>query len=131
HVHAVPLPFREVPPQTPRCRCRSNRRHRQIRRHWARGPDPRLHGLQVHRKSVWLRMKKWLPWLILLLFVGYLAGQFRSPKTGEWDWQAFGKLPVMSNGRFQPIDSLARNSLLQLREKSSALNSTDPAVSAR
>jgi ABC-type transport system involved in cytochrome c biogenesis permease subunit len=30
----------------------------------------------------------------------------------------------MANGRFQPLDSLARNSLLQLREKASALSST-------
>jgi cytochrome c-type biogenesis protein CcsB len=29
----------------------------------------------------------------------------------------FGKLPVVFNGRVQPMDSLARNSLLQIREK--------------
>ena len=34
--------------------------------------------------------------------------------------QEFGKLPVVSGGRVQPIDSLARNSLLQLREKQTA-----------
>jgi ABC-type transport system involved in cytochrome c biogenesis permease subunit len=34
--------------------------------------------------------------------------------------QEFGRLPVLTNGRIQPIDSLARNSLLQLREKQTA-----------
>ena len=31
--------------------------------------------------------------------------------------QAFGRLPILFNGRLQPMDSLARNSLLQIRGK--------------
>lgn len=36
------------------------------------------------------------------------------------DERAFGSLPITANGRVQPLDSYARNSLLQLREKTSA-----------
>ena len=37
-----------------------------------------------------------------------------------FDDRTFGTLPVTANGRVQPLDSYARNSLLQLREKTSA-----------
>lgn len=42
-----------------------------------------------------------------------------STRAESFDYEAFGKLPVSFNGRFQPMDSLARNSLLQIREKQS------------
>ena len=35
-------------------------------------------------------------------------------------YREFGRLPVVYNGRMQPLDSVARNTLLQLREKQSA-----------
>jgi len=69
-------------------------------------------------------MKKWLPLVIVLLFAGYVANKARSRPDKDWGWQQFGRIPVMANGRFQPIDSLGRNSLLQLREKASAISST-------
>ena len=69
-------------------------------------------------------MKKWLPWLITAVFAVYAFGGLRPAKVKDFDWQKFGRLPVLANGRFQPLDSLARNSLLQLREKGSALSST-------
>src|SRR4030095_4773536 len=74
-------------------------------------------------------MKKWIPLLITLLFAGYLGSKMRPPKGGEFAFAEFGHLPVMANGRYQPIDSLARNSLLQLRDKATALSSADPKVS--
>jgi len=45
-----------------------------------------------------------------------------SPHFGRSDGRLvhvreFGKLPVLMNGRFQPFDSIARNSLLQIRTK--------------
>jgi ABC-type transport system involved in cytochrome c biogenesis permease subunit len=62
-------------------------------------------------------MKKWIP----LILVGALAGWvmsslYQPPETG-FQTRAFGKLPVLMDGRFQPFDSVARNSLLQIRTK--------------
>ena len=45
-----------------------------------------------------------------------LSGLRQPPETG-FDTRDFGKLPVLMNGRFQPFDSVARNSLLQIRTK--------------
>lgn len=47
-----------------------------------------------------------------------VAGNVAHAENG-FDYNAFGKLPASFNGRFQPMDSLARNSLLQIREKQS------------
>ena len=67
-------------------------------------------------------MKKRMPWIIIGVFALWMLGALRVPrdKEGTWAIQEFGKLPVISNGRFQPLDSLARNSLAQLREKQRA-----------
>jgi ABC-type transport system involved in cytochrome c biogenesis permease subunit len=67
-------------------------------------------------------MKKWLPWIVVGGCALWIISGLRLPreKEGGWAVQAFGKLPTVSNGRFQPIDSLARNSLAQLREKQTA-----------
>ncbi|MDB6122024.1 MAG: cytochrome c assembly protein [Pedosphaera sp.] len=65
-------------------------------------------------------MKKWLPWIVVAVFAAWLLGSLRMPKDKEWAYGSFGRLPVVSNGRTQPLDSLARNTLLQLREKQTA-----------
>jgi len=65
-------------------------------------------------------MKKWLPLIILALMAGWFFGTLRAPKQESFDYESFGKLPIMFNGRYQPIDSVARNSLLQIREKQTA-----------
>jgi ABC-type transport system involved in cytochrome c biogenesis permease subunit len=68
-------------------------------------------------------MKKWIPLIVVLPFLLWaLAGLFLAPhdKPDTFATQEFGRLPVLTNGRIQPIDSLARNSLLQLREKQTA-----------
>ncbi len=67
-------------------------------------------------------MKKWLPLIIASVFVAWIIGALRPPsdKPGAFAVQEFGRLPLVSNGRYQPIDSLARNSLLQMREKQTA-----------
>src|SRR5260370_21126141 len=69
-------------------------------------------------------MKRWLPWIVVTVFAGYGLGGLWPAKFKVFDWKEFGRIPVMANGRFQPLDSLARNSLLQLREKASAISST-------
>lgn len=63
-----------------------------------------------------LRMKRILPWLALALVLTWFMS-FLRPKEQEKRSTAFGQLPVLLNGRVQPLDSVARNSLLQLRKK--------------
>jgi ABC-type transport system involved in cytochrome c biogenesis permease subunit len=64
-------------------------------------------------------MKKWLPLLITAFFALWVGSKLRKPsdKEGEMPVVAFGRLPVVLGGRTQPMDSLARNSLLQMRGK--------------
>ena len=64
-------------------------------------------------------MKRRIPLLVTLIFAAWVIAGIRVPKDppGGFAFHEFGKLPVVHNGRFQPLDSLARNSLLQLREK--------------
>src|SRR5437762_2927556 len=66
-------------------------------------------------------MKKWLPLLTASVFALWLAISLIPPrdKPGQLAVHQFGALPVLSNGRVQPLDSLARNSLLQLHDKQS------------
>jgi ABC-type transport system involved in cytochrome c biogenesis permease subunit len=65
-------------------------------------------------------MKKWLPWIVVAVFAGWLIGSLRMPAEKGWAYDQFGRLPVIANGRVQPFDSLARNTLLQLRAKQTA-----------
>jgi ABC-type transport system involved in cytochrome c biogenesis permease subunit len=62
-------------------------------------------------------MKKWLPLILAALMAAWFLGTLRPPRERDFAYTDFGKLPVLYNGRLKPMDSLARNSLLQLREK--------------
>src|SRR6185436_3730768 len=59
-------------------------------------------------------INKWFPWIIAGVFGVWILSTLRMPRDKEWALSEFGKLPLLSNGRFQPMDSLARNSLLQM-----------------
>ena len=65
-------------------------------------------------------MKKWLPLLITGLFAAWIVSSLRAPRDTGFAVREFGRLPILNGGRRQPIDSLARNSLLQLRGKQTA-----------
>ena len=65
-------------------------------------------------------MNKKLLLILLTLALALVPKQLQAEDKTEFDFQSFGKLPVMFSGRFQPIDSLARNSLLQIRERQTA-----------
>src|SRR6267378_2154450 len=62
---------------------------------------------------------KWLfkivPWLFVALFGAEIVAVMLPKKDGEYHVREFGRLPVLLNGRIQPFDSVARNSLLQIR----------------
>ena len=64
-------------------------------------------------KQAWTRR---LPWLFMAVFVLELGLALRPAlNTGGFDIAGFGRLPVLLNGRVQPMDSVARNALLQIR----------------
>ena len=54
-----------------------------------------------------------VPALVVALAGGYIASKARSPKVSpdEFDYNAFGQLPIVEQGRAKPFDSLARNAL--------------------
>ena len=63
------------------------------------------------------RISGLIPWAVLGLFLFYVVGAaFRPLRSPEgFNLAGFGRLPVLLNGRVQPLDSVARNSLLQIR----------------
>ncbi len=65
-------------------------------------------------------MKKWFPWILGIVLGVLVLLSMRLPRDKQWAVNEFGRLPLMFGGRVQPIDSLARNSLLQIREKARA-----------
>lgn len=61
-------------------------------------------------------MKKIIPLALVLLGVALVAKALRPPQNhGEFDVVGFGRLPVLSDGRIKPLDTVARSSLLQLQ----------------
>ncbi len=56
---------------------------------------------------------KYLPWAVAIIAGLYVSNKAREPKppVNEPDYVAFGKIPVLYEGRLQPIDTLAQNSL--------------------
>jgi ABC-type transport system involved in cytochrome c biogenesis permease subunit len=71
-------------------------------------------------------MKKWIPHiLVVAMAVWALSSLYQPPETG-FHTREFGKLPVLMDGRFQPFDSVARNSLLQIRARQTIVEIKDP-----
>ncbi len=65
-------------------------------------------------------MKKIVPWIFVVVFAAWVVVSLRQkPETG-FHTREFGRLPVLLNGRIQPMDSVARNTLLQIRTRQSA-----------
>ncbi len=64
-------------------------------------------------------MKSKIPLIVTLLLALMVGAKLRPPKdkAGAFPTVEFGRLPIVESGRVQPMDSLARNSLLQLRGK--------------
>ncbi|MEW6305119.1 MAG: cytochrome c biogenesis protein CcsA [Verrucomicrobiota bacterium] len=61
-------------------------------------------------------MKKWLPWILTGVLALWALAALRPPTEREgFHVKGFGQLPVLLNGRVQPLDSVARNSLLTMQ----------------
>ncbi len=64
-------------------------------------------------------LTKHLAWLLPAVCLAYIASNvFRAARPSEgFDFQGFGTLPVVSNGRVLPLDSLARHTLMAIHAK--------------
>ncbi|HEY6225975.1 MAG TPA: hypothetical protein VI282_02525, partial [Verrucomicrobiae bacterium] len=63
--------------------------------------------------------RRWLPWVVAIVFGGWAIGNlFPQKDKGPFHVSEFAKLPVVLEGRVQPMDSVARNTLLLIRGKS-------------
>ena len=65
-------------------------------------------------------MKKIVPWILVAAFAAWVLSALHQPPETGFHTRDFGRLPVLLNGRVQPLDSVARNTLLQIRERQSA-----------
>ncbi len=61
--------------------------------------------------------QKWFPPFLMLVMALWFFGNIQAPKDKDFAFTEFGQLPITANGRIKPMDSLARNSLLFLRDK--------------
>jgi ABC-type transport system involved in cytochrome c biogenesis permease subunit len=73
-------------------------------------------------------MKRLLPLLVLFLGIAYVASTLfaPAPKPDAFDLAAFGRLPVLVNGRIKPLDTVARTSLLVIQGRQRV---SDPTIS--
>ena len=72
-------------------------------------------------------MKRFAPWIILVLVTGWIGASWLPSKRANEDVDPstalrtslakFGKLPVLVGGRVKPLDTVARNSLLIIHGK--------------
>jgi ABC-type transport system involved in cytochrome c biogenesis permease subunit len=76
-------------------------------------------------------MKKWLPLITAAIFACWFLGGMEPPKPKDgFNLAGFGRLPVLLDGRIQPLDSVARNSLLSISGRSTVPVTNGPAFSA-
>jgi ABC-type transport system involved in cytochrome c biogenesis permease subunit len=73
------------------------------------------------------KWQRWLPWLITGFMAAWVFGSLKIQKIDSpFHVKEFGQTPVLLNGRIQPFDSVARNSLLMLRGKSRVVLTDKP-----
>jgi ABC-type transport system involved in cytochrome c biogenesis permease subunit len=76
-------------------------------------------------------MKRWLPWILAAVFALWFVSGAQTPKLQNgFDVAGFGRLPVLLDGRLQPLDSVARNALLSMSGKSIVRLTNGPPLSA-
>ena len=64
-------------------------------------------------------MKKIVPWILVAVVAAWVLFTLREKPQAGFHTREFGRLPVLLGGRVQPIDSVARTSLLQIRQRQS------------
>ena len=58
-----------------------------------------------------------IPPLLTIIMALWFFAQLQTPKDKDFAFTQFAQLPVVADGRLKPMDSLARNSLLQIYER--------------
>jgi ABC-type transport system involved in cytochrome c biogenesis permease subunit len=67
-----------------------------------------------------------LSWIVVSAFFAWIAASLRTPTNPtEFKLDEFGRLPVLANGRIQPMDSFARNTLLTIHGTQTVRPSTN------
>ena len=67
--------------------------------------------------------RKALPWLVIALTASYLLSKLITTSVpGPMDLTAFSRIAVSADGRIQPVDSMARNTLLTISKKTTFKN---------
>ena len=61
--------------------------------------------------------KTWIPLLLTVIVAGWFLSTLQAPPDTGFNYKAFSELPLVFNGRLKPMDSLARNSLLEIYER--------------
>jgi ABC-type transport system involved in cytochrome c biogenesis permease subunit len=61
--------------------------------------------------------QKWFPPILAAIMAVWFFNQWHAVPDKDFAFNQFAELPVTANGRLQPMDSLARNSSLEIREK--------------
>lgn len=76
-------------------------------------------------------MKGVIHWIAAGLATAWVLMGLRQPAArSTFDLEGFGRLPVIVNGRLQPMDSVARNALLMLRGKQTVISEDRKRISA-
>jgi ABC-type transport system involved in cytochrome c biogenesis permease subunit len=63
------------------------------------------------------KLRRWLPLILTGACAAWFLSTLHPPRDAGFAFNEFAKLPLVFNGRLKPMDSLARNSLLEIREK--------------
>jgi ABC-type transport system involved in cytochrome c biogenesis permease subunit len=61
--------------------------------------------------------KTWIPLGLTVIVAGWFLSTLQAPPDTGFSYKAFRELPLVFNGRLKPMDSLARNSLLEIYER--------------
>ncbi len=74
------------------------------------------------------RFDRFAPWLAVLLFASFVGRDFmpRTDPPGAMAVAEFAKLPVTHGGRVKPLDSIARETLLEFGDRQSVTDESDP-----
>ncbi len=81
-------------------------------------PKPPLASLSNLGHSLAVRfMTRFIPWIAAGAAIVWLLSVVVPPSEAQKNARDFARLPVLLEGRVQPLDSVARNALLQLRRK--------------
>lgn len=79
-----------------------------------RDSDVELDVLQPVSPLASFANSRWaIPLVVVLIAGGYVGSKARTPRPpeGAMDYNAFGRLPLVEQGRVKPFDTVARNSL--------------------